>query len=287
MSSGPALYRTHLSQYAPQFEEIAKLRRENGILEVRLHTDDGPFGWGVEVHRLLIPLLQLIDHDEDNEVVILTGTGETFNASTDVDNYIRHGGLGRWDSEKLGYDMTYRDQTREVHALLALNVPVVCAINGPIRAHAELALVNDIVLCSDNTWIMDAHWSGLGIVPGDGVHTLFRELLGHNRARYLMYTGTKIGAAEALRLGLVGEVVGPARLLDRSWEIAEQVFMTKSRIQRRLARALLIQPWRELFMREIASGMAHECLATAIAGPTGIPGGTASRVISPSGVDKA
>lgn len=36
-------------------------------------------------------------------------------------------------------------------SLLSLNIPVICAINGPVLAHAELTLVNDIVICSNTT----------------------------------------------------------------------------------------------------------------------------------------
>jgi enoyl-CoA hydratase/carnithine racemase len=73
--------------------------------------------------------------------------------------------------------------------------------------------------------------------------------------------GQKIHAAEALTLGLVGEVLPQKDVLGRAWEIAEKVFMSKNRIQRRLTRSLLIQPWRELFTKELFSGMAHESLA--------------------------
>jgi enoyl-CoA hydratase/carnithine racemase len=98
-------------------------------------------------------------------------------------------------------------------------------------------------------------------VPGDGVHTLFRELLGPNRGRYFLLMGNKIFAEEAKQLGLVGEVLPRDKLLERAWEIATKVFMSKNRIQRRLTRSLLIQPWRELFTKELFSGMAHESLA--------------------------
>ncbi|MDW5595794.1 enoyl-CoA hydratase/isomerase family protein [Conexibacter stalactiti] len=270
MSGVEGLYRTRLEQYAPAFERFFALRRENGILEVRMHTDGGPLRWGGAVHRLLIPLFQQIDHDEETEVVILTGTGDSFNAESDFEDYQRRGLLKRWDNETIAYDINYRDQTREPLALLSLNVPVICAINGPVWAHPELALVNDLVLCSRTASFWDGHWQLLGIVPGDGVHTVYRELLGHNRARHMLYTGARIDAEEALRLGLVGEVLAPEQLLPRAWELAEEVFMRKSRVQRRLARALLIQPWRELFVKELAFGMAHECLATAINGPLDI-----------------
>jgi enoyl-CoA hydratase/carnithine racemase len=117
------------------------------------------------------------------------------------------------------------------------------------------------VLCSDNTFFREGHFSYMGIVPGDGVHIVFRELLGLNRGRYFLYTGQKIDAREALALGVVGEVLPEDRLLDRAWEIARDVFMSKDRIQRRLSRALFIQPWREMFTRELGHGMALESWA--------------------------
>jgi enoyl-CoA hydratase/carnithine racemase len=99
------------------------------------------------------------------------------------------------------------------------------------------------------------------------VHIIFRELLGMNRGRYFLYTGERIDAAEALLLGVVAEILPADQLLERAWQLAREVFMTKSRVQRRLTRSLLIQPWRELFVRELGLGMAHECLGCAIGEP--------------------
>jgi hypothetical protein len=197
---------------------------------------------------------------------------DSFNAALNTEEYVGRGLLKRWDNETVGYDLTYRDQVREPLALLGLQVPVIAAVNGPVFTHAELALLNDIVICSDTTVFADGHWELLGIVPGDGVHTVFRELLGHNRGRYFLSSGQRIGAEKALRLGLVGEVLPADQVLARAWEIARTMFMTKSRVQRRLARATLIQPWRELFVKEIAFGMAHECLGAAIGPPAPVTG---------------
>jgi enoyl-CoA hydratase/carnithine racemase len=266
MSTIGRLFRTHLEDYAPKFSEYFDLTRRDGILQVRMHTGGSDVLWGLEVHRLLIPLFQHIDHDEDNEVVIITGTGATFNAETDLDSFARYGIFEPWSKEVSGYDVTYRDQLREINALLSLDVPVISAINGPVLYHFELTLTNDIVICSEDAHFRDGHWQSMGIVPGDGVQTIMRQLIGENRAKHFLYMGTTIDAAEALSLGMVGEVLPPSDVLPRAWEIAEKCFMTKSRVQRRLARSLLVQPWRELFARETALGMAHECLATAISG---------------------
>ena len=251
-----ALYRTHLEEYSEKFKEFFKMKRKNSILEVAFHTNGGAMKWDMETHRAIIPAFFDINCDPDNEVVILTGTGDAFLGEISQEGMLRQGFTSFGTHQ--AYDIFYYDQTREPLALLELKIPVIAAINGPSIVHAELVLLNDIVICSENTYFQEAHWALQGIVPGDGVHTLFRELLGPNRGRYFLYMGNKIYAEEALQLGLVSEVLPQDKLLDRAWEIAETIFMTKDRIQRRLTRSLLIQPWRELFVKELNSGMAHE-----------------------------
>lgn len=53
--SRKTMYRTDLDQYAGTWEEYFRFRRENGILEVRMHTDDGPAQWSLELHRAFVP----------------------------------------------------------------------------------------------------------------------------------------------------------------------------------------------------------------------------------------
>ncbi len=254
------LFRTHLEEYSAKYRDFLKLRRQNGIIEVTLHTHDGPLKWGLEVHRGIIPAMADINNDPENECMILTGTGDSFLAEIDRESWSKHGFYRPFSSYQ-GYDIFFHDQTREPMALIDLQIPVVAAVNGPSMVHAELALLHDIVICSENTFFYDAHWDAAGVVPGDGAHILFRELLGPNRGRYFLYMGQRINAQQALQLGLVGEVLPQDQLLARAWEIAEKVFMSKNRIQRRMARALLIQPWRELFAKELSSGLAHESMA--------------------------
>jgi enoyl-CoA hydratase/carnithine racemase len=66
-----------------------------------------------------------------------------------------------------------------------------------------------------------AHF-GYNAVPGDGVHLIWPYLLGPRRGKYFLMTGQEIGAAEALTLGVVAEVLPPEALSDRAWELALQ-----------------------------------------------------------------
>jgi enoyl-CoA hydratase/carnithine racemase len=255
------MYRTHLDDYAERWADYFTMRREDGILEVRMHTNGGPAEWGLEIHRAFIPAFADIGHDPENECVIFSGTGDRFLASMDAEGWVRNGFDKPYDFQK-GYDFWYNDQVHEPFAMLNLEIPVIAAINGPFFIHQELALVNDIVICSESTTMADGHYTGMGIVPGDGVQTLFRELMGVNRAKYFLLTGQILTAQEMLEMGLVGEVVANDNLIERAWELARNVFMKRSRSHRRMTRALLVQPWRELLTRELPMGMAMECWAT-------------------------
>jgi enoyl-CoA hydratase/carnithine racemase len=255
------MYRTHLDDYAERWADYFTMRRADGILEVRMHTNGGPAEWGLEIHRAFIPAFADIGHDPENECVIFSGTGDRFLASMDAAGWVRNGFGKPYDFQK-GYDFWYNDQVHEPFALLNLEIPVIAAINGPFFIHQELALLNDLVICSQSTTMADGHYTGMGIVPGDGVQTLFRELMGINRAKYFLLTGQTLTAQQMLEMGLVGEVVPDDQLLERAWELARHVFMKRSRSHRRMTRALLVQPWRELLTRELPMGMAMECWAT-------------------------
>ncbi|MEN9498240.1 MAG: hypothetical protein RIS83_59, partial [Pseudomonadota bacterium] len=65
------------SDYATRYSSI-HMRRENGILEMRFHTDDGPLRWGMIPHGELPDAFADVARDRENRVVILTGTGDVF-----------------------------------------------------------------------------------------------------------------------------------------------------------------------------------------------------------------
>jgi enoyl-CoA hydratase/carnithine racemase len=252
------MYRTHLADYSERWSEYFTFKREDGILEMRMHTEHDSAKWSLELHRAFIPALADVGHDPENEILIFSGTGDTFLDSMDREGWERYDFRQPMSFDR-GYDFWYADQVHEPFSLLNLEIPVIAAINGPFFIHQELALLNDIVIAAESTTMADGHYTGMGIVPGDGVQTIFRELMGINRAKYFLLTGQTYNAKELLDLGMIGEVVPDAELLDRAWEIARTVFKPRARSTRAMTRALLVQPWRELLTKELPNGMAHEC----------------------------
>jgi len=201
----------------------AQLRREDGILEVTLHTDGGPLQWKTAAHREYERLFHVISKDRANRVMILTGCGPDFSgpeASMMGQNHLGTRTFDQWDEFRSGGKDLLMN-------LLNIEIPIIAAVNGPARRHAELPLLSDIVLASDTALFQDSAHFVNDVVPGDGMHVIMPLLLGLNRGRHFLYTGREIHAEEALRLGLVAEVLPPGRVLTRAWEIARE--LTKHR----------------------------------------------------------
>ncbi len=241
-----------LEDYANKYQDM-KMQRRDGILEVTLQTKGGPLQWNESVHRELAYACTDIGADPENKVVILTGTGDTFCAEIDFSGFA---GLGT----PRGWDKIYWEGKRLLMNLLDIEVPMIAAVNGPALVHAEIAVLCDIVIASDNAAFQDAPHFPNGTVPGDGVHLVWPLLLGTNRGRYFLLTGQKLSAQEAMQLGVVNEVVPRAQLLTRAWALAEQL-IKQPPLTLRYARVAMVQQLKRMMLDNLGYGLALEGLA--------------------------
>src|SRR5207253_3231477 len=83
-------------------------------------------------------------------------------------------------------------------------------------------------------------------------------LLGMNRGRYFLLTGQTLDAADALRLGLVAEVLPADKLLARAWELAEDL-VRKPTLLLRYTRLLFTEYLRRQMHDLLGYGLAREC----------------------------
>jgi enoyl-CoA hydratase/carnithine racemase len=247
-----------LDDYARSYRFI-KLERRDGILLMTLHTDGGPLRWGLEPQAELARALHDIRTDRENRLLVLTGTGEEFSGPRlDPDAPFFHGAK----LTPAGVHEVFVNARRLVNAHLAIEVPIIAAVNGPARRHADLALMCDIVLASDDATFEDtAHFHNGSIVPGDGINVVYTMLMGLNRARYLMLTGQVLGAKEAKEMGLVAEVMPRAKLMPRAWELAHQL-ARKSDMLLRYTRSVLTLPLKKQIDESLAYSLSMEALST-------------------------
>jgi enoyl-CoA hydratase/carnithine racemase len=243
-----------LDDYATRFESIA-FERSDGILEMRLHTNGGSLQWGGGPHVELEEALLLVARDHANEIVILTGTDRAFSGPEVTE------AMGRAMPQLEGPEwMKVAWEARNTLLnLLDIQVPMIAAINGPALRHAEVPLLCDIVLATEDMVIQDsAHFRG-NLVPGDGMHVVMPLLMGINRARYFLLTGQKMTAREALQAGLIHEILPHEDLLPRARELA-RLLLKQSKLTRRHTRILLTERIRQELNRFLSLGLALEGL---------------------------
>ncbi len=240
-----------LDDYRNRYSRAA-LRREDGILEVRFHNGSGAsLVWDEPAHRELPDLFADVAGDAENRVVILTGTGDEFCASQDSSGWPR--------LNPTTWDKIFTEGRRLLKNLLDIEVPVIGAINGPARWHAELVVLSDIVLAADHVVLQDApHFPHA--VPGDGVHSVWPLLLGVNRGRYFLLTKEEIDARTARDLGIVGEVLAQDRLLPRAWELARHLG-AQDRLTLKYTRLALTHRLKRAILEDLPYGLTLEGLA--------------------------
>jgi (E)-benzylidenesuccinyl-CoA hydratase len=168
-----------------------------------------------EMYASISDRLREIDSRDDIWVGVVTGTGEkAFTAGADLVGM--HGTAEQAKVEWSAPRATRFDLGLEVQK------PMLAAINGYCLAGGlELALVCDIRVASDNAQFgcPEVKWN---LLHGYGAQRL-PEIVGLTNAMYLLLTGQFIDAREAMRIGLVNEVVPAASLYSRTQELAETI----------------------------------------------------------------
>lgn len=245
-----------LDQYKDNYENFRFERSEDGVLQVTMHSNGGDLVWGMKPDDELGRAFVDIGSDQENQIIILTGTGDTFIHHEDLGGELDALPAALWGSYVLPYAI------RLIHNHLDIDAPMIAAINGPATIHAEMAFLCDIVLSSDTAVFADQPHFPNGLVPGDGVHVIWPMLIGMNRARYLMYTGQVLNAQEALSLGLVNEVMPKDDLLPRARVLARKL-LEAPELTRRLTRRTFGAVIKEQINTTLPYALALEGLAAA------------------------
>ena len=164
----------------------------------------------MELRDRLFPALGDADADDDVDVVILTGTDPAFCAGVDLKEIA--GGLqGSAGIPDLS------------PAWPPMSKPVIGAINGvAVTGGFEIALCCDILIASENARFADTH-ARVGLLPSWGMSVRLPQAVGRGLAYRMSLTGDYLGASDALRVGLVTEVVPHDELLDTARSIAASI----------------------------------------------------------------
>ena len=167
----------------------------------------------------LLDTFARVQADPDVSVMILTGADPAFCAGGDIKEMNDPESVFR--KEPLAASQCYVDGVQLLpQALYNLDIPTIAAVNGAaVGAGCDLTMMCDMRVASEKAKFGEV-FLNLGIIPGDAGSWFLLRRLGHQMAADLTYSGRMVEADEALKLGMVLEVVPHDQLMDRARERA-------------------------------------------------------------------
>ena len=159
----------------------------------------------------------MLDARDDRDVkgIIVTGAGKSFVAGADINHLVSLDALAAEASTASGQAVT--------SLIESLGKPVIAAVNGyALGGGCELAMACTLRIASPHAKFGQPEVK-LGVIPGYGGTQRLPRLVGKGRALQMILTGEVIDAQEALRIGLVNEVVPAESLLARAQAIADAI----------------------------------------------------------------
>ncbi|HRH00713.1 MAG TPA: enoyl-CoA hydratase-related protein [Polyangiaceae bacterium] len=196
--------------------ELVLRERDAGTVLLTLNRPEKLNALNLGLVRALSDAIGELDADPTVRVVILTGAGEkAFVAGADIEAMSTMTPAAAKAFADLGHATGERMERA--------HFPVIGAINGfALGGGCELALACDFLYASDRAKFGQPEVN-LAVIPGFGGTQRLPRRVGIGRARELCFTGDMLGAAEALRIGLVNAVVPGAELLGKVREVAKKI----------------------------------------------------------------
>lgn len=165
--------------------------------------------------------VEFYNKDEDTRCIAIAGRGKAFSSGQNlaaIDFMDPEVNVPR-EVERIVLD--YYNPL--VMSIAYARKPVISLVNGPaVGAGAMLALICDFSVVSDSAYFSQA-FSNIGLIPDTGGTYFLQKVLGRQMAHYLAYTGKKLSAEEAYRLGMVAEVWPEAEFEAKAMEMLETI----------------------------------------------------------------
>lgn len=224
---------------------ILLTEREERVATVTLNRPDQRNALSADLIGALRATMGELEDDSSVDVVVLTGADPAFCAGLD---------LKQLGSSGENVSLGGRDDAAPSWAPWPpLSKPVVGAVNGvAVTGGLELALACDILIASQRARFADTHCR-VGILPGWGLSVLLPLLVGRGLARRMSLTGDYLTADDALRSGLVTQVVPHEDLLPTARAVAASIVGNDQAAVRRLLRS-----YRDIESEQIGAGYEVE-----------------------------
>ncbi len=193
---------------APTLETAAP-----GVAMIRLSRPEALNALNTEVRTALAEHFRRVAADPEVRCAVITGDERAFAAGADLKEMVELGAV----------DQILRNTHLLWQAIKDCPKPVIAAVNGyALGGGCELAMHADIIVAGEGAQFGQPEVR-VGIMPGAGGTQRLTRAVGKFQAMKMVLTGEPVSAQEALRMGLVSEVVPDGEVLKRALELAQRI----------------------------------------------------------------
>ncbi len=199
-----------------QFHHIHLETLDLGVAVIRIQRPDVLNALNTATLRELKEALLHVAADPSVRALILTGSGEkAFVAGADISEMVAKSSSEGVEFSQVGHSVT--------KLLELMGKPTIAAVNGfALGGGTELAIACDFILASE-TAVFGLPEVSLGVIPGFGATVRLSKFIGLPMAKELIFSGRKIRADEALRIGLVNRVFATADFWGETLKLAQTI----------------------------------------------------------------
>lgn len=188
-------------------------RPSDDIVVFRLNRPQVRNALNLEIRSRLADEVTRHAADEKIRCLIVTGSDVAFAAGADIGEMAEAGPI----------EVMARNVQKYWRVLMDCPKPLIAAVEGfALGGGLELALCADIIVAGDSARLGLPEVK-IGILPGGGGTQKLARLVGRQRAMLLLMTGRMFSAAEALNMGVIGEMAPAGQALTRAIEIAREI----------------------------------------------------------------
>ncbi|QGZ42844.1 vanillin synthase /trans-feruloyl-CoA hydratase [Pseudoduganella flava] len=199
-----------MSKYEARWQTV-KVEVADGIGWITLNRPEKRNAMSPTLNREMIDVLETLEMDQDAQVIVLTGAGESWSAGMDLKEYFRE-----TDGQpEIMQERVRRDCSQWQWKLLRMySKATIAMVNGWCFGGAFSPLVAcDLAIAADDAvfGLSEVNW---GIPPGNLVSKAVADTMGHRQALYYIMTGETFTGRQAAEMGLINRSVPKEELRD-------------------------------------------------------------------------
>ncbi|MEM3526096.1 MAG: enoyl-CoA hydratase [Candidatus Jordarchaeaceae archaeon] len=204
----------------PEFETVL-YEKKGSVAIITLNRPEKLNALNSKMNRDLKYAFREAKDDSSVRAIVLTGAGRGFCSGADISDFAT--GVTLEDFKKMTEQGIMPETVISPYDLIDVPKPIIAAVNGVAVGFGTNILLNCDIIIASETASFGEFFIRMGLIPDMNGCLLLPMLLGIHKAKELIFTGDRINAQEALRIGLVNKVVPPDQLMPTAMELANRL----------------------------------------------------------------